>query len=297
LGLVFDPAAKALRPILGIPGAATFGTPLELGLDLRKIAISPMQDYVLATEGEHNQVVVLAAGHTPMTPVAIHGADRGPDQIILSSGGQAAALYHKDRNRIQVVSGLPGAPRVSEELLLSAGRVLSALAVGDDGKTVLAGIEDSVYWVSPSGEVPILTGLHKIASITLASDHTALVADNAGNQIHRVKDVTGVAAADVVAGSKEGISAPVAVAISHDNRRAFVANGKSGTITILDLHGKTGATKLACGCKPTGLSRLAGDDVFRLTDPSNRPMWVLEAAAHQSRIVFVPAALTGSNHK
>jgi hypothetical protein len=91
-----------------------------------------------------------------------------------------------------------------------------------------------------------------------------------------------------VAGPKEGIASPVAVAISNDGKRAFVANGKSGTIAILDLQAKTQVGELTCQCTPTGLDRLAGVDVFRLTEPSNRPMWVLEAAAHQSRIVFVP---------
>lgn len=291
LGFVFDHATKSVRPILGIPGAATMGQALESGLDLRKIAISAMQDYVLATEGEHNQVVVLATAHTPLVPVAVPGADRGPDQLSISAGGKAAALYYKGRNHIELISGLPGAPRISATLYLSAGQVPSALAVSDDGQTLLVGVGDSVYWVSPSGEVPILKGLHKIVSIALASNHTALVADGVANQIHRVQNVTTAVEADVVAGPKQGIAAPIAVAMSHDGKRAFVANGKSGTVAILDLQAKTELGQLSCQCTPTGLDRLAGMDVFRLTEPSNQPMWVLEAAPHQSRIVFVPPAM------
>ena len=297
MGLVFDPASNAIRPILGIPGAAILGEPLELPLKLRKTAISPMQDYVLATSGEHNQVFLLSMGRVPVTSVMIQGADRGPDQIVVSAGGIAAALYYKDRNRVQLLSGLPGSPRISAELYLSAGRPLDALAVSDDGRTLLAGMGDSVYWVSPNGEAPILTGLHKIASIALGSNHTALVADNAGNQIHRVRDVTGAAEADLVAGPGQGISAPVAVAMSRDNQRAFVVNGKTGTVAILDLHAKTEIAKLSCACKPTGLDRLTGDDIFRLTELSSRPLWVLEAAAHRSRILFVPGDLPRSNKK
>ena len=290
LGFVFDHATKSVRPILGIPGAATLGQSLEAGLDLRKIVISPMQDYVLATEGEHNQVVVLATNRTPLVAVAVQGADRGPDQLSISSDGTAAALYYKGGNHVQLISGLPAAPRISARLYLSAGQVPSALAVSDDGETLLAGVADSVYWVSTSGEVPILKRLHKISSIALASDHTALVADGLTNQIHRLQNVTGAVELDDVAGPKEGIAAPVAVAISHDGKRAFVANSKSGSITILDLQAKTEVGQLTCQCTPTGLDRLAGVDVFRLTELSNRPMWVLEAAAHQSRIVFVPPA-------
>lgn len=291
LGFVFDHTTKSVRPILGIPGAATLGQPLESGLDLRKIAISPMQDYVLATEGEHNQVVVLATNRTPMVAVAVQGADHGPDQLSISTGGTAAALYYKGGNHVLVVSGLPAAPKISARLYLSAGQVPSALAISDDGETLLAGVSDSVYWVSPNGEVPILKGLHKIVSIALASNHTALVADGVANQIHRVQNVTTAVETDVVAGAKEGIAAPVAMAMSQDGKRAFVANGKSGTIATVDLQSKTEVSQLSCQCTPTGLDRLAGTDVFRLTEPSSGPMWVLEAATHQSRIVFVPPAV------
>jgi sugar lactone lactonase YvrE len=191
---------------------------------------------------------------------------------------------------VQVISGLPAAPKISARLYLSAGQVPSALAISDDGQTLLAGVADSVYWVSSSGEVPILKHLQKIVSIALAANHTALVADSVANQIHRVQNVTTAVEPDVVAGPKEGIDAPIAVAMSQDGKRAFVANGKSGTIVIVDLQSKAEVGQLSCQCKPTGLDRLAGTDVFRLTEPSSGPMWVLEAAVHQSRIVFVPPA-------
>jgi hypothetical protein len=227
-----------------------------------------------------------------LVPVAIQGADRGPDQLSISAGGTAAALYYKSGNHVQLISGLPAVPRISARLYLSAGQVPSALAISDDGQTLLAGVADSVYWLSPSGEVPILRHLSKIVSIALASNHTALVADGVGNQIHRVQNVTTAVEPDIVAGPKEGIAAPIAVAMSHDGKRAFVVNGKSRTIAIFDLQSKTEVGQLSCECTPTGLYRLAGTDVFRLTEPSNGPMWVLEAAAHQSRIVFVPPAVT-----
>jgi len=290
LGYVFDHASKSIRPILGIPGAATMGQPLESGLDLRKIAISPAQDYVLATEGEHNQVVVLATSHVPLVPVQVQGADRGPDQLAISAGGKAAALYYKSHNYVQLISGLPNAPKIAAHLYLSSGQTPSAFAAGDDGQTLLAGVGSTVYWVSPSGEVPILKGLHKIVSISLDSHQTALVADGIGNQIHRLRNVTGTVEPDIVAGPNEGIAAPVAVALSQDGKRAFVANGKSGVISIIDLQARTEIGKVSCECTPTGLDRLAGEDVFRVTELSNGPMWVLEAAAQQSRIVFVPPA-------
>ena len=257
-------------------------------MDLEKAAISPLQDYALASAGEDRGVVLVSVLHGRFAATPVRGVRALPDQIVLSAAGQAAALYYKDRNQIQVLSGLPGAPKVSIELLLSAGSSPSALAVGDDAHTVLAGVGTTVYLVTPSGEAPILTDLGSIAALTLDSSLTALVADGVRNQIHRVRDVTGAAAADIVAGKAQGISSPVGVAISPDGHRAFIANAKSGAIAIVDLHGGAPVEKISCACKLTGLDRLAGDGVFRLTGLSDKAMWVLEAGARAPRVVFVP---------
>jgi DNA-binding beta-propeller fold protein YncE len=296
MGMVFDPSMRAIRPILGIPGAAVLGDPLKTGLDLRKVAIAPQQDHALAAEGEHNQIAVLHFDRSPMTSTPVPGTHNGPDQMVFSPGGLVAAVHYKDGNRIQVLGGLPGSPKVMEELYLSEGALPSALAIGDDD-TVLAGVGGSVYWVTRSGEVPVLKGLSKVSAITLATARLALVADAANSQIHRLQNLTTALETDILAGPAQGIAAPVAVAIASDSRRAFVANGKSGMVAILYLQGKVPVHKIACECKLTGLDHLDGDNLFRLTEPSNQPMWVLEASAKETRVVFVPAALARSSAK
>ena len=295
LGLVFDANQKALRPILGIPGAAILGQPLDAGIEIHKTTISPHQDYALATEGEHNQVVVVTMGRKAATPVP--GVEQDPDQILLSPAGHAAALYYKARNILVILTGLPGAPKVSEELYLSAGAHPSALAVGDDGRTVLAGVGNTVFMVTRSGEVPLLPGLLKIGAITVPAHTTAYVADSGRNQIFRLRWLGGNLDIAMVAGPKQGIDGPVALALSQNGGRAFVVNGKSRTVSIIDLGGHTPVTKIACGCTPTGLDRLAGNDVFRLTEPSNRPLWMLDASGQVPRVLFVPEDLAGSGQK
>ena len=295
LGLVFDGNHKALRPILGIPGAAILGQPLDLGVELHKASISPHQDYALATEGEHSQVVVLIAGHKAAIPVS--GVEQNPDELLLSPAGSAAALYYKGKNTLLILTGLPRAPKVTEELYLSAGRAPSALAVGDDGRTVLAGLGSTVFMVTGSGEVPLLPELLKIAAITIPAHGTAYVADSGRNQIYRLRGLGGNLETDVIAGPKQGISAPAALAVSRDGGRAFVVNSKSRTVSIIDLRGHAPVTKIACGCAPTGLDRLTGNEVFRLTEPSDRPMWMLDASTHSPRVLFVPGELARSNQK
>ena len=294
LGFVFDSAKGELRPILGIPGAAVLGQPLALGVDVRKVAISPLEDYVLAVAGEHNQAMVFAMGHPALTPVMVQGADRSADQMVISAGGRAAALYYKARNRIEVVTGLPAAPKVSSELYVSAAQTLTAIAVGDDGHTVLAAATDRVFQVTAGGEIPLLAELGHVAAITLSASGTALLADRDRNQIHRVRGIGAGIETDVVAGAKDGISAPVAVAVSDDGSRAFVANAKPGTVSIINLKAETAVRSIACACTPSGLERLAGDDTFRLTEMSSKPMWMLDARGTEPRILFVPAELENS---
>jgi DNA-binding beta-propeller fold protein YncE len=297
LGFVFDSAKRELRPILGIPGAAVLGEAVATDAELRRAAVSPQQNYVLAVAGEHNQVFVIAMNHTPLTPVPVQGADRGPDQIALSAGGRAAVLYYKNRNRMEVVTGLPESPKVTSELYLSAGQYPSTVAIGDDGGTVLAGVGAALYQITAGGEVPVLTELGKVSAIAVPATGTAIIADSAHSQIHRVRGIGGGIEANVIAGPKDGISSPVAVTVSRDGSRAFVANGKGGTVSVIGLKLEGVVTKIACGCTPTGLARLAGDEVFRLTEISSRPLWMLEAGAHEPRILFVPADPARSSQK
>ena len=48
VGYVFEPDALALRPILGTPGAAVFGSRVELGMNVRRAWVSPRQNFALA---------------------------------------------------------------------------------------------------------------------------------------------------------------------------------------------------------------------------------------------------------
>jgi len=46
-----------------------------------------------------------------------------------------------------------------------------------------------------------------------------------------------------------------------------------------------------------GLFRLSGTATFRLTEPSDGPMWVLDASGADARIVAVPPAAPASRDR
>lgn len=294
LGFIFDSGKGVLRPILGIPGAAVIGQPMALGVEVRKLAISPLNDYVLAVAGEHNQAMVFATNRAPLAGVLVQGADRGADQIAISAGGKAAALYYEAGSRIEVVTGLPTAPKVSSKLYLSAGQTLTAIAISDDGHTLLAGAGDRVFEAAAGGEVPVLAELGHVSAISIPATGTAFVADSGRNQIYRVQGIGAGIETGLIAGPKDGINSPVAVAVSQDGSRVFVANAKPGSASVIDLKGETATRTIACGCTPSGLERLAGNETFRLTEMSGRPMWMLDAGGSEPRLLFVPAELESS---
>jgi hypothetical protein len=71
LGFVAERSGSFVRPILGIPGASILGEPLELGSEVRIVAISPRQDYAIAVRTEDKQFVLIPfrSATTEMIPV------------------------------------------------------------------------------------------------------------------------------------------------------------------------------------------------------------------------------------
>ena len=59
VGYVFEPDALALRPILGTPGAAVFGSRVELGMNVRRAWVSPRQNFALAEVDSSAEVVLV----------------------------------------------------------------------------------------------------------------------------------------------------------------------------------------------------------------------------------------------
>ena len=290
LGYVFDSTAESLRPILGIPGAATLGDPLDLGRSLASAAISPQQDYFLAVAQQDQEVLLgrLEAEQPSVTPIL--EARRGAERIALSPTGNWAALYHRGVQRIQLIAGLPLRPTLTRDLDLSAlPGSLNALAISDAGLVLVSvGEAGSLVGFDDRGESRYLAAAGQASSIAfLENRDDAVVADRSANTVAVIRNVTGVVEWIPLATEKDGISAPRAVEVSSDNRRAFVANSGRGDVVILDLTGGV-LSRLSCPCAVSGFERLKGPSRFRLTPVTEAPLWVLDGDTEEARVVFVP---------
>ncbi len=291
LGYVLDGEAAGVRPIFGLPGAATLGPLLDLGGEIHRAAIAQQMDYLLAAIGPERRVTLLRnlAGEVSSTPVA--EAVPAPDRILLSPAGSAAALLYADRGLVQVVAGLPDAPAVSRTLeLASLPAGAKVWAVSDDGNSLLlsaaTGDSEGLYLFDAEGNLRLLlpTG-EASAAVFLGAGTEVVLADSLRNAVYRVSAEGEVT---LLAGERDGISKPTAVSVSRDRSRVFVVNEGSGTIAALDLTGGP-PSLVSCDCALTRLEPLQGNAVFRLTDLSGEPMWLLDGGAPEARVVFVPA--------
>lgn len=293
LGFVWDPQAHNLRPVLGLPGSSYLGKTSPLGVDLADAAVSPSGDYALGITRDRLTMVEIRhlAGSVTVREVLRHASPI--DAVFISRNGTTAAVYRRRPNTYQILTHLPDAPAAGSELELPASHgPLTALAVRSAGPELLAGFSNgesgAIYLLDSRGARRIVSLIeHPSAIAFLTGERDALVADHADNGVFLVRNISTNVATFRLASRTDGVDGPVAVAVSRDGKYGYVANASSKTILTLEFAGGPPVLH-SCHCTPATLSPMNGNAVFRLTDPSQAPMWLFDGDARTPRIVFVP---------
>lgn len=284
LGYLWDAQIGGIRPILGIPGSSTLGDPINIGVALRTAEIAPAQSNAIAID-EAARVLIVNTSTGELRPLDVSAA--GLDRIVFSPTGASAALYYSDKRQAVVATGLPESPETRVVDLAGLPSLITAIAVSDQDGLLLLGTTEGVYVMAARQQAPALvapaTGTDAIAFLERSRD--ALIADRERNEIIWVRDVTGAAERVVLAGEQDGITRPIAVAATEDNRKAMAA--LPGAVAVMDLGGGAPVV-VPCACNPSGLHRLKSASVFRLNDASTGPVFLVEAAGGEWRVVFVP---------
>jgi hypothetical protein len=290
LGFAFDADARAIRPILGIPGAALLGNPIDTGSPLSAAAISPRHDFAIAA-GADLPLRVLRFQDSGIVPYSLDNALASPDRIVFSPAGRSVLLYQKS-GRLQTVTGLPDNPAVRDWNLPPAGGPAGAMTVSDDGMLILLvgdGGQDSdpVWLMQSDGGSSQLPLPGSIAAVSFRRNSHDLLAASTAGDLHLVRNPEGSAEFRVVPLSS-GTSAPVAAVFSVDGTRAYAATA-DGTIYIADLATGTVAAG-SCGCRPVAVEPLRSNRLFRVTAVSSSPLMLLDASGLAPRFWFVPPA-------
>ncbi len=295
LGYLLDGSSGLLRGMRGLAGSGLVGPELPSETTLEMAVWSPAGQYVLGLARESREPILFRLVEGQLRGSSLVPAQPGVSSVHLSPGGRAVALYYAGGERIEIWTGLPDQPvRETELLLPTAGAPVRNVAVSDSGKLALVvlGEDDrqSLFNVR-EGEWRFLTAAERISSIVfLRNRPDALFADRAANRIYQVQGLDSDPALFAVAGAGEGLQDPSSVEASADGATAFVASATTRSVWSLDLL-TSRLTRLECPCVPTGLHRLEGSAVFRLTDSApDEPVWVLDADDDEPRIVLVPVA-------
>src|SRR5215469_1203382 len=183
-GYVFDSGAHALRPVLGIPGAATIGAPIDAGYSFTAAYVAPQQDsfFGIASDGSTHWFTIAAGA---VTEKGIDGVMQAPERVVFSPSGTAAALYAN--GQAQIVTGLHGTPAAGGSLSFgSAGarhgrRIAPAMAVSDDGSYLLAAL-NGIQLASQDGVVrPVMqTGADAVMAFAPGGHDVAIAARGTG---------------------------------------------------------------------------------------------------------------------
>ena len=261
LGLIFDAPGSALRVIQGTPGAATLSDPVAAAT---AAVVNPRAGAALVYDGSWKLVNASVTDLQLDLPATAQAA---------LSESAAAAVFSV--GQVIAVCRLPGASS------FTAPAPVTHLAVTDDA-TIVFSTADTLYVLTPALDLRVAASIPQITSISLIGK-SALV--TASSQIWRIDDLTGSRQPTLLA---QPSTQPVAAALSADGKRLWFVDSATQGVNAIDL-ATSAQTQIACSCQPTALEPLAGGSAFRITDLNGGPVWLLDTAAADPRIVFVPA--------
>jgi hypothetical protein len=274
LGLVPDGAQ--VRAMYGMPAAGAVGAVISGASTLANIAISPAQNYAIATSTEDGStVLVLASG--AVSPIS--GAAANASRMVVSPQGSTAALWLPAAH-FEVLSGLPGTATVRDIDATAFGPPI-AFAVSDNGQVAASwadgvrmfGTDGSVTPVAISGRVLALAFFVQRADLAVATlTRVISVVNGTVSVVYQFEAGPGRAMPD----------APTGISVSADTR--WIATSLHGG-AVLTVNVASGAgAKTSCGCDPEGVFPIGGS-VFRLT---SGPVKLIDASS--GNVFVVPVA-------
>jgi len=300
LGYVFDAGVSGLRPIWGVLGSSRVGVPLDIGgIRMSTATVSPRQDYALGISEQNSQILLLSLEQNPTAVTTLLAPDSAIERVVVSPMGRSVVLVPKSAQSLRVISGLPDSPQIPDPVGLAglAGGI-GAVAVRDDGRQILLAMQESdgdvLYAADLKGAIHGVARLGRITAMEyMRQGNDALLADADASQILRVRatDLKVETVAALPRGAEE--LRPLALAVSDDSQRVFVAAEGQGQLYALNLRNSQ-VDRLPFSGKATGLNRLKGNSVFRLNEMSDQPLLVLNGDLMEPGITFVPVPQKGT---
>jgi hypothetical protein len=280
MGWIFDGRSTAVKPLRGIPGAATIGAAVPGPAALRNAAIAPDGQYILAATADETYLTVPGSDPRPLEIGFL-----GTDQISLSPTGRSAAVLSTSAKKVAVISGLPNAARVDRILALDTDATIADFAISDDTST-LAVAADVLLVYPHEGQPNIIPSASRPSAIAfLPGAGDLAVVSREGRSVHLIRDIAGAAEQHLLAQGTDGLSAPSAVRFTNDARRMIISDEAGVLVLTLD---DRSLQRIECACRPDTLQQLSSSGIYRITRDESQPLWLLVLDPQASRTVFVP---------
>ncbi|MCC6588964.1 MAG: hypothetical protein IT168_19865 [Bryobacterales bacterium] len=264
----------ALRPVIGIPGAAVLGDVVAQGT----FTLAPGQAWAAVDSAGALEIVRMSGQRAKVA-----GAATGTLRAFSPQGGRLA-IY--DGTHVTVVGGLPRSPAVSQTLG-SAPASLTSLSLSEDGQLVLA-VDASGATYRWSGDTwSAIAGANAISAVqVLGTSHRAvLVSGSLGNALLLQADGTLAQLASVQALGTFQVMDRVLLAGSLDGRLALAVAEQGTDLAVIDIEsGNVQHVALEAGA----LNLTAGpQSEFAIGSDAATGAWLLDASR---RLSYIPAA-------
>jgi hypothetical protein len=284
-GYVFDKVTQGLRPIKGLPGASLLGAPMSFGYKVTEAYVSPHLDtaFAVAADGTSHFFQIQNGA---LNEVSINGlANAGFSHIVaFSPSGLALALYAG--HTVQFLTSLSGTPKIAGSVDLTNVGIPETVALSDDATALLVAAGGTLRLFGSYADMGTLMNTAARPAVAFAAgDHDAAIADTSAGVV-LFHDLMGSGASQVIAPPDQSGAPTSALAFSSDEKAIYLASTSNQTVTRFDLVAGS-SNRLPCSCSPTSLARMG--NVFRLTELTKDPLWLLDQPESDARVVFVPA--------
>ena len=234
LGYLIGPGPLDLRAITGSGKSAHLGGPILPPNAAKHLFVPPRQHYLLVESNAAEPLAVWLPTGSDAESVRMPAAMPHPDFVTFSARGEAAVVYSRAVDRVQVISGLPGEPAVASMSGIAKFGDVTGFAVSDDGVAIVAAFADGTAIASLQGDdwqrVPAAFGAS--ALLFVSNTHNLLLSDASQQTLTLLSNLSQKEqSARVLA---QGVSAD-RLALTKEGGVLLAASSSQGKLWTVDL--------------------------------------------------------------